>query len=76
MTEKQMEREYWFFAIRHAIHMINQVPVRLGCKLTSPFELVHGIKPDSSTWFELFSIGFFSHESEGVNLIQKCNHNR
>ena len=43
--------------------MINQVPGRLGHKLTTPFELVHGVKPDASTWFELFSVGFFPHES-------------
>jgi hypothetical protein len=71
MTEKQMGREYWFFAIRHAVHMTNQVPGRLGRKLTSPFELVHGVKPDSSTWFELFSVGYFSHESEGGESYSK-----
>lgn len=44
--------------------MINQVPGRLGRKLTSPFELVHGVKPDSATWFELFSVGYFPHSPE------------
>jgi hypothetical protein len=54
VTEKQVGREYWFFAVAHATRMINQVPGRLGRKLTSPLELVHGHKPDSRTWFELF----------------------
>jgi hypothetical protein len=35
----------------------------MGCKLVSPFELVHGVKPDSTTWFELFSVGFFKMDS-------------
>lgn len=40
--------------------MINQVPRRPGRKLTTPFELVRGVKPDSSTWFELFSACYWS----------------
>jgi transposase InsO family protein len=64
ITEKQVGREYWYFAIKHAAHMMNQVPGRLGRKLTSPFELVHGVKPNSSTWFKLFSVGYFPHQNE------------
>ena len=45
--------------------MINQVPGRLGRCLTTPFELVHGTKPDSSMWFELFSVCYFDHKTEG-----------
>ena len=44
--------------------MLNQVPGWLGRRLTTPFELVHGVKPASSTWFELFSVGYFDHEVE------------
>ena len=60
ITEKQVGREFWFFAILYAATMINQVPGRLGRKLTTPFELVHGVKPDSSAWFELFSVGYWN----------------
>jgi hypothetical protein len=70
VTEKQVGREFWFYAVLHASRMINQIPGRLGRKLTSPFELVHGVKPDCTTWFELFSVGFFKHtvkRSEGMN---------
>ena len=51
--------------------MINQVPGRLGRQLTSPFELVHGIKPDSSTWFELFSVGYFNHNIDNATSHSK-----
>jgi hypothetical protein len=44
--------------------MLNQVPGRLGRKLTTPFELVYNKKPDSKTWFEVFSIGYFPVESK------------
>eukprot|EP00804_Cyclotella_cryptica_P021434 CCRYP_005776-RA/>CCRYP_005776-RA protein AED:0.13 eAED:0.00 QI:0/0/0/1/1/1/5/0/1584 len=65
ITEKQVGREFWYFSIRHAVYMLNQVPGRMGRKLTTPFELVYGVKPDSSTWFELFSVGYFDHKTEG-----------
>jgi len=64
MTEKQVSRDYWFFALSHAVLMLNQTPGRLNNKLTTPYELVHGEKPDSRTWFELFSVGFFSHDTD------------
>jgi hypothetical protein len=86
ITEKQVGREFWYFTIRHAVTMINQVPGRinqvpgrinqvpgrinqvpgrLGRKLTTPFELVYVVKPDSSTWYELFSVRYFDHKTEG-----------
>ena len=64
ISEKQVGREYWFYAIKHAAHMLNQVPGRLGRKLTSPFELVYNAKPDSKTLFELFSVGYFPVDSK------------
>jgi transposase InsO family protein len=71
ITEKQVGREFWYFAIRHAAQMMNQVPGRLGRKLTSPFELVHGVKPNANTWFELFSIGYFPHHMESNETKSK-----
>lgn len=71
ITEKQVGREFWYFAVRHAVIMINQIPGRLGRRLTTPFELVYGVKPDSSTWFELFSVGYFDHKTE--NSATKSN---
>ena len=47
ITENQAGREFWFFAILHAATMINKVLGQLGRKLTTPFELVHGVKLDS-----------------------------
>jgi hypothetical protein len=64
ITEKQVGREFWFFAIKHAALMLNQVPGWLGRKLTSPFELVYVQKPNAKTWFELFSVGYFPVEKK------------
>ena len=62
ITEKQVGCEFWFYAIVHAASMLNQIPGRLGRKLSTPFELVYGIKPDSRTWCQLFSVGYFNKE--------------
>ena len=38
--------------------MTNQIPAKVGGKLTTPFELVHHVAPDTCTWFPLFSITY------------------
>ncbi|KAL7483059.1 hypothetical protein ACHAW6_008707 [Cyclotella cf. meneghiniana] len=65
ITEKQVSREFWYFAVRHTAIMINQIPGHIGGCLTTP-EPVYGTKPDSSTGFELFSICYFDHKIEGA----------
>ena len=61
LTEKQVGREFLYFAVCHAAMVLNQVPGHLGLKLTTPFELVHNTKSDSNAWFELFSIRYFNN---------------
>ena len=71
ITEKQLGREFWYFAVLHVAMMPNQVPVQLVQKLTTPFELVHKSKPDFKTWCELFSIGYFNHDTDNVDSRSK-----
>ena len=59
--KKKVSQEFWCYSIQHATRINIQIPSHLGCKLTFPFKLVHGTKPDTSTWFKLFSISFFHH---------------
>ena len=51
--------------------ILNQVPGNLVLKLTTPFELVHNSKPDSKTWFELFYIGYFNHDTDNTEIRSK-----
>ena len=51
--------------------MLNQVPGPLGLKLAPPFELVHNAKPNYKTWFELFSIGYFNHDTYNTESWSK-----
>ena len=49
----------------------NQVPGRLWLTLTTPFELVHKSKPNSNTWFELFSIIYINHDKDNAKSRSK-----
>ena len=71
MIEKQFGQEFWYFAVRHAAMMLNQVPSRIGLKLTTLIELVHNSKPDSNTWFELFYIEYFNHDTDNAESRSK-----
>ena len=46
--------------------MLNQIPGRLGCKLTTPLERVSGVKFKSKTWLEIFSISYFNKDLDGA----------
>jgi hypothetical protein len=64
LTEKQMPRTFWYYAIKHAVRMMNMIPGRYNNKLNSPFMLVHGVRPDPRTWLTIFSLCYFHHEKD------------
>jgi hypothetical protein len=65
LTEKQMPRTFWFYAISHAARMMNAVPgMHLGY-LAFPFLFVHGVRHDEQTWIPLFSLCYFHHVHDG-----------
>jgi hypothetical protein len=49
LTEKQMPRTFWFYAITHATRMINAIPGKLHGHLASPLLLVHGVGHNKCT---------------------------
>jgi len=65
LTEKQMPRAFWFYAIVHSAHMMNAIPGKIHGRIASPFLLVHGVGHDEQTWISLFSICYFHHEKDG-----------
>jgi len=62
----QMPRTYWFWAIRHANQIQNYIPCKVNDELTTPFELVHGVKPDYRILFRLFSTVYWRVERDGA----------
>jgi hypothetical protein len=72
ITEKQMPRAFWFYAITHTARMMNAVPGKHSSWLASPFLLVHGVGHNKRTLVPLFSLPFFHHEKDGN--IQRLKH--
>ena len=44
--------------------MMNQISAEVNGKLTTSFELVHHVPPDTRTWFPLFSIVYFYKKTD------------
>ena len=65
ITDMQMPRKFWYWAIRHSVQVHNYMPCKVEGKLTSPFELAHGTKPDYRILCRLFATTYFKHESDG-----------
>ena len=72
LTEKQMPRTYWYYAVVHAARMMNAIPGKYNNRfLASPFLLVHGVGHDERTWIPLFSLCYFHHEKDGDDSRSK-----
>jgi hypothetical protein len=65
LTEKQIPRCFWFYAIKHAAWMMNAIPGKFKTRLASPFLLVHGVGHDVRTWIPVFSMCYFHHTKDG-----------
>ena len=65
ITDMQMPRHFWYWAIRQAVFVMNYLPCTVSNILTSSHELVYGVKPDYRLLFRLFSTGYFKHSSDG-----------
>jgi hypothetical protein len=64
LTEKQMPRTFWYFAVKHSARMMNMIPGKYCNKLASSFMLVHGKCPDTRTWLPLFFLCYFHHNKD------------
>ena len=67
LTEKQLPRTFWFWAIDNAARMMNMIPGRWKKHLTSPFQLVHAQRPSPKTWFQPFCVGFWTQATTTVS---------
>jgi hypothetical protein len=65
LTEKQILRTFWFYAVTHAACMMNVIPGKIHGYLASPFLPVHGVGHNECTWVPIFSLCYFHHEKDG-----------
>ena len=66
ITDMQMPCTYWFWALHHATQVDNYLPCKVKGKLTTPSELVHGVKPVYCMLFRLFSTIYFKVQRDGA----------
>ena len=65
LTEKQMPRAFWFYAVVHSARMMNAIPGKILGRIASPFLLVHWVGHDKRTRIPLFSLCYFHHKKDG-----------
>ena len=68
-TDMQMPRRYWYWALQHAVHVLNYFLCLVNGLSTTPFELVYGVKPDLRTLFGYFLAVIFFHEKDGTRSL-------
>jgi len=61
ITDMQMPHQYWYWALRQSVQVLNYIPCTVEGLSTTPHELVYGVKPDLCVLFRMFSTGFFCH---------------
>jgi hypothetical protein len=71
LTDKQMPRNFWYYAIKHSAQMMNMIPGKYRGKLASPFMLAHSVHPDQRTWIPLFSLCYFHHKKDSESSRSK-----
>jgi hypothetical protein len=65
ITDMQMPRQYWYWALRQSVQVMNCMPCTVEGISTTPHELVYGVKPDLRVLFRMFLVGFFHHLKDG-----------
>ena len=57
LASAELPSSYWFYAVKRAAEVCNYFPYKLeDDSYTTPFELVHGSKPDLRNLFKLFAL--------------------
>jgi hypothetical protein len=64
LTESQLPKSYWYWAVREVARRLNLCPLTKADKVvTTPFTLFYGVKPDYCTLFSFGAIGYYRYDS-------------
>jgi hypothetical protein len=65
----ELPSSFWYYAVRRATEICNYFPMPLeDGKLSTPFELVHHVKPDLCLLFKPFALAAVHREKKVMNL--------
>ena len=62
--------QFWFYAIKRAVEVSNYLPIKSSGIITTPFELVHHVKPDIRTLIPMFSIAYIDKPLDNTSSRQ------
>jgi hypothetical protein len=65
----QMPHQYWYWALRQSVQVLNCIPCTVEGLSTTPHELVYGVKPDLCVLFRMFLRVSFAIFIMGVIII-------
>ena len=58
LSAANLPPKFWYYAIKRAAEVSNYFPILHGTRITTPFEMAHGERPDYRTLFPIFSVGY------------------
>jgi hypothetical protein len=59
LTENLLPRQFWFHALKYAVHVSNYLPVKMtNGHISTPHELAHGTSPDYRKLIPIFSVAY------------------
>jgi hypothetical protein len=68
LTSAHLPSKYWYFAVKRACEILNIMPIKIGGKITTPFEEMYGEKVDYRNLFPMFSLAYIKQmRAEGHN---------
>jgi hypothetical protein len=75
LTSAQLPSKYWYFAVKRACEILNIMPIKIGAKLTTPFEEMYQEKVDYRNLFPMFSLAYIKQmRAEGHNKSKWKSH--
>ncbi len=72
LASAELPSTFWFYAVKRAAEVCNYFPTKLDDgSFCTPFELVHGQKPDLRVLFRLFGLAAVRRERVGDTTLNK-----
>ena len=73
LSSHLLPSKFWWYALKRATEISNYIPIKINNKITTPFELTYGIKPDLRFLLPMFSVAYLSRHRDG-NITRKNTH--
>ena len=65
--------KFWWWALKRAVETSNYVPIKIDTHITTPFYLVHHVKPDLRNLLPLFSVSYLTRYRDGNKKRQNMH---